>query len=160
MLAAFGIASATRSWTWPSIVQPQRSTQLNSKQHQDQIKRAFESGCGQWRSCTWFSPIGPAGADVHELSARQASLLAEATCGEESQTWEAAGKWLAKVEQDALEAEHLAAAAAQQIQLSNYAAALNYINLAVALEAQYRKPEVWCTMQHFIAELALRSSSC
>lgn len=143
-----------------AIVRPQRGSQLNSKQHNDRITQAFESGRGLWRSCTWYSPIGPDGADVHELSPRHAILLAEATSGQESQTWEAVGKWLAKVEQDALAAEMLAATAVQQAQLHNYAAALDNINLAVALEAQYREPQVWCTLQYCVLELTLKYSVC
>lgn len=106
----------------------------------------------------WYSPVGPDGVDIHELSARQAILLAEATCGQESQSWEAASKWLAKVEQDALAAEKFAETAAQQVQLQDYAGALDNINHAVALEAQYRPPQVWCNLQHLIAELVVESS--
>lgn len=133
--------------------------QLDSQQHHDRISRAYAAGREQWRGCTWYTPIGPAGADVRELTARQARLLAEATCGSESDAWEAAGKWLAKVELDALMAEKLAAAAAQQVQLYNYAAALEHANHAVALEAQYRQPQVWCALRHLVAELAVNSMS-
>ncbi len=155
--------ASARAWRWPiglvaRWLTSKGDTQLNSQQHHDRIAHAFEAACDRWRGCNWHSPIGPAGIDVQELTSRQASLLAEATCGEESQRWEAASKWLAQVEQDALAAEKFAAAATEQVQRNEYTAALDNINRAVALEAQYRPPQVWCALQHLIAELALKSS--
>ncbi len=133
--------------------------QLNPKQHQNMLVRAFEAARDQWRGCMWHSPIGPAGADVHELNSRQASLLAEATCGRESEGWAAAGRWLAKVERDALAAEKLAQLALHQVRRGCYPDAVESINRAVALEAQYRPPEVWTTLQQLIAQLPQNSAA-
>lgn len=132
---------------------------LNLQQQLEVIQNAFEQAAGRWSGCVWYAPNGPKGVDLCNLRSNHTRLLADATSGEESAGWEAASLWLQTIENDAFLAEKHAAKAVELAQLGDLVGASDLIRLSVALEARYRKPQLWNELQQLIADAFHRQES-
>jgi hypothetical protein len=77
------------------------------------------------------------------MKSRHATLLANATAGEESLRWHEAAVWLSQVEKDAQAAELAAKRATNALLNGDLQLALHNAQAAYDLESAYRPVEVW-----------------
>lgn len=96
---------------------------------------------GAWSGCDWETEFGVTGLNLNGMKSRQCKLLANATSGTESLDWEAAEKWLRKVERAAAKAKQHAVAAVKAASNKNWDKALTSIESAVEIESQYHSPD-------------------
>jgi hypothetical protein len=109
----------------------------------EELRAAYLRAAGRWTGCDWPTRFGGAGLNLEGLSARQATLLARATAGQESANWHAAAHWLGQMAEDAHEAQLTAEQAVELAEAGHLAAALTHARRVCALEATYRTPVVW-----------------
>lgn len=103
----------------------------------------FEQLEGRWVGCDWATDFGERHLDLCGVTARQASLLARATSGQESAHWQEAARWLATVEADAQAAAQAAWVARQEAAAGRLANALEHARRACELERPYHPQAVW-----------------
>jgi len=121
-----------------------------------EIRFAYLQAAEAWQGCDWPTAFGMGGIELAGLKARQTRLLAVATSGAESQAWDAATRWLERVEQDARDARAAASSAVDQLEKQEWAAALESINAACMLESRYHEQLVWGLLRGLIAATADR----
>jgi hypothetical protein len=115
-------------------------------------ERAFLQASGKWGGCDWPVQFGKLGLNLRGLESRHADLMARATSGEESTEWRRAAKWLARIEQDARQAEDYARAAVELTdkQLDE---AVRSAEQACYLEAKYHDHLVWQPLRDLLDRL-------
>lgn len=123
-----------------------------------QISLAFAQAAGAWTGCDWPTEFGDAHLDLNRLSSAQAILMARATAGKEEDAWWEASRWLARVEQEALEAEREAHQAVKASQASQWVTALTHARNACDIEARYHTSLIWQALRDVI-ERALKKSA-
>ncbi len=104
----------------------------------------------QWLGCDWQTAFGARRLDLNGMRSDQTRILSDATSGDESKAWEEATAWLEQVDQDALGAQAAASLAVTHFENQHFAKAIEQIDLAVALEAKYRKPVTWTVLRELL----------
>ena len=107
---------------------------------------------GRWTGCDWTTDFGPNHLDLRDVTARQASLLARATSGQESDQWQEAARWLTEVEADAQSARQAAQTAVQEAAAGHLPSALTHAQRACDLEQAHHPRPVWQPLVDAIRE--------
>jgi len=115
------------------------------------IQQHYEAAVGQWTGCNWQTAFGPKKLNLQGILARQASLLAEATSGEETAAWDDAERWLLQVEADAKTAAKHGENAVMLLASGHRDDAIAEADKAVALESRYRESLFWKPFRDTIA---------
>jgi hypothetical protein len=131
-------------------------TQLDETVHP--ISLAYTEAAGSWTGCDWPTEFGQAHLNLDKLTSAGAILMARATAGGEEDAWWEASRWLAHVEQEALEAEKEARVAVHASESFQWVIALTHARNACDIEARYHTHLIWKTLRDAI-EKALRNSS-
>jgi hypothetical protein len=124
----------------------------------DEIARRHAAATGNWNGCDWPTVFGRARLNLQDVRAAQAILMARATAGKEAEAWWEASRWLARVEQEAQEAETEARAAAELARAGKWVEALAHARNACDIETRYHQCLVWQPLRETL-ELALKRSS-
>jgi hypothetical protein len=117
------------------------------------VTKTFAVASGGWTGCDWTTKYGEFELNLKGLRARQTRVLSEATSGLESECWENASRWLAQVEKDARAAESAAKQAVQHVETQEMEAAVQFIQMAISLEAKYRSAKTWAPLAAVISDL-------
>jgi hypothetical protein len=105
------------------------------------ITRAYEAAAGTWTGCDWPTNFGNQDLDLNGWTAAEAeSMSVESTDPEEVEDWMAAARWLAKVEENAAQAEGQAALAVAAANVREWGEALEHARRAVLLEFASGRP--------------------
>ena len=104
---------------------------------------AYANAHSHWHGCDWETSFGLRQLNLRGITARQATLIANATAGQESQAWRAAARWLDEIETKAQRAEELAREALAAAIRGNIVAALESACRARDLEAAYHGVCCW-----------------
>lgn len=123
----------------------------------DDLSLAFAQAAGVWVGCDWPTEFGGTSLNLENLSSAHAVLMARATADKEADAWWEASRWLARVEQEALEAEREALAAVQAGKANQWVAALTHARGACDIEARYHNELIWQPLRT-AAERALKTS--
>lgn len=132
--------------------------ETNKPETTDQISLLFTQAAGSWIGCDWPTEFGIARLNLDSLSSAQAMLMARATSDKEEDAWREASRWLARVEQEALEAEKEARLAVQAGQANQWVAARTHARNACDIEARYHQQLVWQPLRDAI-ERVFRTST-
>lgn len=111
-------------------------------------QRLYEIACDQWTGCNWRTAFGPLRLNLMGMRSRQATLMAEATSGEESAAWSDAVDFLSRVENDSRLACNAARCAVVLAAKGEMLEAIAEADRAVALEAKYHDPVVWSPLRN------------
>jgi hypothetical protein len=109
----------------------------------DTITTIYEQSKEGWIGCDWVTQFGTARLNLKDVTARQAELLARATCGHESTQWRVAAEYLARIEADALAAQHACWIAMQEVNAGRLDEALAHVERACELERPYHTVLLW-----------------
>lgn len=112
----------------------------------------YERIKGRWTGCDWPTRFGAEELNLAGIAARQASLLARATSGQESADWQSAAQWLTSVEADAESARQAAERAQQAATAGRLQDALAFANRAVQLEEPYHPHAHWQELRNAILQ--------
>lgn len=126
---------------------------MNHRDPQYLLAETLSQARGRWRGCDWTTNFGRFGFNLKGIRSRQAQVLADATCGNESDCWMEAYRWLSQVERDARAAESAAQSAVKHVQAHDLESALSCIQYAEAMESKYRQACVWSPMTSMITQL-------
>jgi hypothetical protein len=124
----------------------------------DQIRRCFAQASGAWTGCDWPTEFGKSHFNLQNLSSSQAILMARATAGKEEVAWWEASRWLARIEQQALEAERQARLTVQAAEAKQWVTALAHARQACDIESNYHEHLIWQPLREAV-EKALKASS-
>jgi hypothetical protein len=106
-----------------------------------EVCRAYEEAAGTWVGCDWTTNFGNSGLDLNGWAAGEAeSMAVEATDPDEVEDWQAAAAWLAKVENNAAQAEKQAALAVAAANAGEWGEALDHARRAWLLEFATGRP--------------------
>ncbi|VTR97838.1 hypothetical protein [Tuwongella immobilis] len=114
------------------------------------LHQAFAHAQLQWQGCDWDTAFGSRLFNLNGMTARQATLLANATAGEESRAWQEASAWLDRLEAVAALAREHGQAALELALAGDWDAALSRAQLACDLEAPYHIHCVWAEFRNAI----------
>jgi hypothetical protein len=125
----------------------------------DQVEAFFVEAENRWVGCDWDTDFGPLKLDLNRLTAERATVLANATSGQESQAWNDAADWLAKVESDAAEAKLLATQAVAHCRKRMWQLALSTMEYACTIESAYHSELTWQPLRDLIASAIVTQKS-
>jgi hypothetical protein len=115
-------------------------------------ERIIRRAASRWTGCNWQTEFGPLRLNLMGMRSRQASLMAEATPGEESAAWQHAAQFLLAVEADAESAATVGQNAVRLLAEGRRGEAIEQAKRAVALESKYRPSEAWQPLVECLAE--------
>ena len=100
-----------------------------------EITGAYEDAAGTWTGCDWPTRYGKAGLDLDGWTAAEAAEFAGRHKGTDLETdWQAAARWLARVEQCARRADEQASQAVQAAAAGDWRDALAHAQAACVCE--------------------------
>lgn len=107
------------------------------------VIQAYSRACGRWHGCCWPTAFGSRRLNLDGISANQARVMADALAGSEADEWRQASRWLTSIEQDAQEAETLAAEALRLWSQGRLAEARNLARRILAVESAHHANVQW-----------------
>lgn len=107
------------------------------------VIQAYTHACGRWHGCCWPTAFGSRRLNLDGISANQARVMADALAGSEADEWRQASRWLLTIEQDAQEAEKLAAEALRLWSQGRHAEARNLARRILAVESAHHPNSQW-----------------
>ncbi|NLF70292.1 MAG: hypothetical protein GX575_14730 [Candidatus Anammoximicrobium sp.] len=119
----------------------------------DDVTNAYQQAAGRWSNCDWPTAFGRSSLDLNGLKSSQATLLARATAGRESEEWRAAARWLGEIEEAARQAEVEAKAAMHLATAGRLPEALRHAQRAVEISGAYPRARIWEPLRAAIAGL-------
>ena len=131
---------------------------MGVKTETNQVSRCFSEAAGVWTGCDWQTEFGFAHFNLQNLNSSHAILMARATAGNEEDAWWEASRWLARVEQEALEAERHARLALHAAEAKQWVTALIHARQACDIESRYHEQLIWQPLCEAV-EKALKASS-
>ena len=118
-----------------------------------QVHEVFHRISKCWTGCHWPTEFGPLKLQLQNIRAYQALMLANATCGEEANQWNAASKWLIDTERAAncaLQAGELAVAC---LSCGRWQQAWSAIEIACSIQIGYLPGGVWLELREAMLTL-------